>query len=258
MAKRILAKVKAFHDHSFNYLLLMMCVTLIVGCSAVAPQIINPTPNFSWEPPGKEAPQNITIALVRPYFGSDAKFMSYSKDPYLRTFLDSIQTDLQRTLLAKGFNVTGPFENFDTMTFPNKKDAVLALMPEFVLVIDEKYTDTYRNESGSYFKMKGNIVMNGFIKFTVVEPISEQKIWIKKINTPEQTEGIEVDLMYSNLQKGELNQMNANKDNRQAALVNMLNRIYPEAMGKFWNYLNTEEIEMMRKDSLDARARKGY
>src|SRR3972149_10441837 len=78
MAKRILAKVKAFHNHSFNYLLWMMCVTLIVGCSARVAQIINPTPNFSWEPPSKEAPQNLTIALVRPRFGSDAKFMSYS------------------------------------------------------------------------------------------------------------------------------------------------------------------------------------
>lgn len=38
----------------------------------------------------------------------------------------------------------------------------------------------------------------------------------------------------------------------------MLNDIYPETMQKFWSYLNTEEIEMMRKASVDARARKGY
>ena len=246
-----------FYRFSF-YLVLIASIGMLAGCATAPPQIAKPTPNFSWEPPSKENPQNLTIALVRPFFGSDARFMSYSKNPYLKTFLDSILTDLQRTLMAKGFNVTGPFESFDVMTFPNKKDAALALMPEFVLVIDEKYTDSFRNESGSYFRMKGSIIMNGFIKFTMIEPISEQKIWIKKINVPEQTGYLEVDLMYTDLQKGVLNPFNANKDNREATLVDMLNRIYPESMEKFWSYLNTEEIEMMRKASLDARARKGY
>lgn len=254
----IFMKTKGYSCRPFIVLTLIACVALLVGCVAVPPQIVQPSPNFSWEPPSKENSQNITIALVHPFFGSDAKFVSYKKNRYLNTFMDSVQTDLQRTLLAKGFTVTGPFENFEVMTFPNKKDAALALMPEFVLVLDEKYTDSYRNDDGSYFTMKGSITMNGFIKFTVVEPLSEQKIWIKKINIEEQIENIDVDLMYSDLQSGRLNLINTNKDNRDAALVNMLNRVYVEAMQKFWSYLNTEEMEMMRKASVDARARKGY
>lgn len=196
--------MRAFHWYGFfRFLFIMVSVGLLAGCmGAVEPQIIKPAPQFSWEPPTKENPQNLTIALVHPFFGSDAKFMSYSKNPYLKAFLDSVQTDLQRTLITKGFNVTGPFESFDVMTFPNKKDAALALMPEFVLVIDEKYTDSYRNADGSYFRMKGTIAMNGFIKFTMIEPISEQKIWVKKINVPEQNGNLEVNLMYTNLQMG--------------------------------------------------------
>lgn len=250
--------MRAFYrDGFFSLLFIMVTVGLLTGCGGyLEPQIIKPTPQFSWEPPGKENPQNLTIALVHPFFGSDAKFMSYSKNPYLKTFLDSVQTDLQRTLIAKGFNVTGPFESFDVMTFPNKKDAILALVPEFVLVLDEKGTD--RHGSDSYFSIKGSIVMNGFIKFTMIEPISEQKIWVKKINVPEQNGNLEVNLMYNDLKTGELNRFNANKDNREATLVDMLNHVYPETMQKFWSYLNAEEIEMMRKASLDARARKGY
>ena len=141
------------------------------------------------------------------------------------------------------------------MTFPNKKDAALALVPELVLIVDENYTKSYSNDSGTYIQKEGSIKLNGFIKFTMVEPISEQKIWLKKIDLPEQEELISVDLMYSS---GNLNPMNANKDNRDAALVNMLNNIYPEAMKKFWAYLNEEEIGMMMNASKDARARKGY
>lgn len=249
---------------AYSFFSLSICLFLIVsfqlfsGCAAGPAQIMTPTPNFSWEPPSKDPSQNLNLALVNPAFGKDSRFVSFKKNTYLKTFLDSVQTDLQRTLLAKGFTVTGPYEGFETMTFPNKKDAALALVPEFVLELDEKYTNSYRNDDGSYFKMKGAITINGFVKFTMVEPISEQKIWIKKINLPEQTEAIDVDLMYSDLKTGRLNSLNSNKDNRDAALVNALNKVYPEVMQKLWSYLNAEEVEMMRKASVDARSRKGY
>jgi len=254
---RILSYVRRFAVYSF-FLFLVVSLQLFSGCAAGPPQIITPTPNFSWEPPSKDSSQDINLALVTPAFGKDSKFVSYNKNLYLKTFLDSAQTDLQRALLAKGFTVTGPYESFDVMTFPNKKDSPLALVPEFVLQIDEKYKDFYRNDDGSYIKMNGNIVVNGFIKFTMVEPISEQKIWIKKINIPEQTESIDVNLMISDLKTGRLNALNSNKDNRDAALVNALNKVYPEVMQKLWSYLNAEEIDMMKKASVDARARKGY
>lgn len=244
-----------------SYFTLVVCVGVLFGCTHI-PQITQPTPNFSWEPPGKDTPQNITIALVRPDFGGESKFepsrfsnYSKSRNPYLKTFLDSVQTDLQRTLIAKGFTVTGPYESFDVMTFPNKKDAALALVPEFVLVVDERYAKAHQNTEGTLTQLYGTINVNGFVKFTMVEPLSEQKIWIKKINLPEQTEPIDVDLLMTS---GKLNPFHANRDNRSAAFVNTLNNVYPEVMQKLWNYLNAEEIEMMRKASIDARARKGF
>jgi hypothetical protein len=170
-------------------------------------------------------------------------------------FLDSIQTDLQRTLLARGFAVTGPFETFDIMTFPEKKDAPLALVPEFVLTVDERYASEYHSESGDLTRFNGTMVVSGFARFTMIEPISEQKIWVKKVDIPSQSAPIDVDLLYTS---GQLNQFHTNKDNRVATFVGLLNTTYPEVMKKFWNYLNPEEIEMMRKASTDARARKAF
>lgn len=251
---RIISHTRTLVVSSF-FLFLFISLQFFSGCAAGPPQIIKPTPNFSWEPPSKDPSQNLNLALVNPAFGEDSKFVSYNRNSYLKTFLSSAQTDLQRTLLAKGFVVTGPYEDFETMTFPNKKDAALALLPEFVIEIHEKYTDSYRNDDGSYFRMKGTITMNGFVRFTMIEPISEQKIWIKKVNIAEQVENIDTDLLYTS---GRLNQFHTNKDNRDAALVNALNNVYPDVMKKLWSYLNAEEIEMMRKASIDARARKGY
>lgn len=239
----------------------VVVASVLWGCAgAQIPQIPEPSPAFHWEPPAKAQSQNVNIALVSPRFGGEARFRpsrysDYEKSQYLSMFLDSVQTDLQRTLLAKGFAVTGPFETFNVMTFPEKKDAPLALVPEFVVVVDERYASEFQNESGNWTKLNGTMAVSGFARFTVIEPISEQKIWVKKIDIPSQSAPIEVDLMYTS---GRLNQFNTNKDNRGAVFVGLLNAAYPEVMQKFWNYLNPEEMEMMRKASMDARARKTF
>lgn len=110
---------------------------------------------------------------------------------------------------------------FDGMTFPEKKDAALALVPELVVIIDERYANEYRSESGNWTKLTGTMVVSGFARFTVIEPVSEQKIWVKKVDLPAQSADIAVDLMYTS---GQINQFNANKDNRVAAFVGLLIR----------------------------------
>jgi hypothetical protein len=49
-----------------------------------------------------------------------------------------------------------------------------------------------------------------------------------------------------------------NKDNRDAALVDALNGIYPTIMQQFTNYLNTDEVRMLKKSAKDARALKRF
>ncbi len=238
-----------------NRIVLTLLIAILVGCAA--PQnIVQPTPHFGWESPVKSRSNNVNLALVSPNFSSHSNFGSYKGNRYLKTYLNSFQTDLQAALIAKGFSVTGPYDDFDMMTYPNKKVSNLALVPELILNIDENHTNTFSNDDGSYFKKEGKIHLNGFIRFTLLEPISEEKMWIKKINLPEQEEPISVDMLYTTPDR--LNSLHANKDNRDAALVDMLNRIYPEVMKKFWNYLNDEEIKMIVKASKGLRAKKRY
>jgi len=157
---------------NWRLLFLIVSLQLLIGCVAGTTNIVKPTPNFSWEPPNKESSQNLNLALIDPSFAKESRFVFYKKSPYLKTFLDSVHTDLQRTLLAKGFTVTGPYENFEVMTFPNKKDAPLALIPEFVLEIDDcerimvnlKQELIAKKEAGELFGKENSGRFEGIIK----------------------------------------------------------------------------------------------
>ncbi len=224
------------------------------GCT-IAPKIQRADPHFTWEPPGKNAPHGFTVALVHPSFLTESKFGWYKDSRYNKTFLDSLQTDLQRVLIAKGFTVSGPYSSFDDMTFPNKKDTPLALVTSVNIILDQSLAQDIAKEG--HIWQKGSVSGTGFIRFTMVEPMSEQKIWVKKVDIPGATRNIDVDLLGGSGAEG-LNPFWHNKDNREAALVEILNEVYGIAMEKFWSYLNADEMQLMRKDAMEARKRKVF
>ncbi len=78
--------------------------------------------------------------------------VGYKKSSYLKTYLSSFQTDLQTTLIAKGFSVTSPYDDFGMMTYPNKKNSDLALVSELVLNIDENYQKSYSNDTRTFIQ----------------------------------------------------------------------------------------------------------
>lgn len=237
--------------------LILGVVLFGAACTTVESEIAQPKPRFTWEPPAKEAAQGITIALIAPAFDKEAKLGSYRDNQYLKMFLKGLQTDLDRTLLAKGFTVTA-FQSLDEMTFPDKKAAPLALHPELLIVLDETYTtDTTRPIlGGKSIEKKGTMTVSAVVKFAMIEPMSAQKIWLKKVDVNPETVTIDVDLLMD--AHGNLNRLRRNKDNREAAIVEALNKAYEPIMGKFWSYLNAEEIRMMKKAADEVRGKKVF
>lgn len=246
------------------YAIALLVILVSMGClTARPPRIAEPTPNFSWEPPSKEPSSGMSISLVNPALSSESKLGSYNQNKYFEMFMRSLQGDLERTLLAKGFTVKGPFRSLDDMTYPEKKAAPLTLFPEVVLVLNESYTlnvDVAEDHGllgrTRSVRRQGTVAASGLVKFTIVEPMSVQKIWLKKVDLPQATSTIDVDLFMD--ETGRLNQFHDNRDNSDAAVIDVLNRAYPEIMQKFWSYLNGEEIAAMRRSADEVRARKVY
>lgn len=240
--------------------LAVVVTTFVSGCVSVQPTEIRAVnPEFSWEPPGKEQSQNFSIALVNPNFSKESRFGAYSGKPYFKLFSQALSSDLNRTLLAKGFTVAGPYASLDEMTYPQKKAAPLVLYPEVVVLFNETYS-VNRVEpisfGGKLVKRNGTVTATAYVKFVMVEPMSNQTIWLKRVEVPESSLPVEVELMMD--QNGRLNQFHRNVDNSDTVVVEVLNRLYPEVLRKFWSYLNSEEIASMRKAAEEVRSRKVY
>jgi len=230
---------------------------IMSGCTS---HITQPIPQFNWQPQVQDVSKKINLALIKPVYKAESGFLFYKNNKYLKLFLGSLQTDLQKGLLAKGITVTGAFGSFDEMTFPNKQATDLVLVPEVTLVLDGNFSENKEQPLGTdgskSIDIKGLITFSGFTTFTLIEPISEQKIWIKRVNLPEQSENILTDLLIGG--DGSLNPFHPNVDNRDAAFVNALNKIYPAIMQQFWNHLNADEITILKKAAKDARALKRF
>jgi hypothetical protein len=145
------------------------------------------------------------------------------------------------------------------MTYPEKKAATLVLYPEVVVIFDENYSiDEIKAESMGFrtVRRNGTVTATAYVKLAMVEPMTKQTIWQKRIEIPAITESINVNLFMD--QNGKLNPFNANVDNSDAVAGEILNNLYPQVMQKFWSYLNSEEIASMRKSAEELRSRKVY
>lgn len=180
---------------------------------------------------------------MRPSFDTGSTFTNKAGRQYFDLFIDALQADLDKTLIAKGFTVSGPYASLDDMAYPEKKTASLALSPQVTFVFAESYEENSAEKlpfGGHQIKQCGTLAASAVVKFAIVEPLSAQKIWLKTVEIPQETAAIDVDLM-TNAQ-GNLNKFNKDRDNRKAVVVDVLNRAYPIVLGKFWTYLNGEEI----------------
>lgn len=200
----------------------------------------------------------VSLAIVDAQMSRE-QLGSYADAAYVWSFAHSLDTDVQRLLVAKGLRVTGPFDSFDGMTFPEKKAADLAFVPRILLEIGETYTLDAEQPApfgGRSVKRQGHLSVRGFVELMLIEPLSEQKMWVKKVELAPASDTVDVDLLMD--ANGTLNPFHNNTDNRDTALILLLNESYPRILDALWRYLDGEEIAYLAKEAKDARQRKTY
>ncbi len=136
--------------------------------------------HFSWQPPRSAGPGalRVTIAVVSPAFAQQNEF-ALNHASVANGFTRSLASDLDSLLIAKGMTVTGPYESLDMMTYPDKKNADLSLTPDVVLNATVKESGWVFD--GQYFTKPVQVFMDGSVSLVLREPLSGEKIWIRKI-----------------------------------------------------------------------------
>jgi hypothetical protein len=197
--------------------------------------------------------------------------------------LSSIGASFNEVLLAKGFNTKGPFVSLNDMTFPEKKGSDLLLYPEFDFQIQIRI-DNARNLAaggqqgggGGGGKKSGlaglvslvnsgggadptenqtcDAVLNvsGNLLFVAQEPLSGERMWIKRLDV---TKGSETFRDQHGLMCSDVHHLNQEMKNAWAKAHEI---VYQSTIKSFDNYVNGEEFQMLKRQSLELRARKTY
>lgn len=252
---------------------LTLASLLAVGCATAPPPVQVYTPRFGFAyPAANEAPAgDITIAIIRPVDVNEANIQA-KKDRDARiasfrasgwgvdgltskyekldeAFRSSMVAQLQELFNAKGFKQRGPFDDLNGMTFPDKKGSDLTLTTQvgIGIALPQKMRQTKPNLVGSDVHVivtSGPCSASGFVSFVILEPLSGEKLWVKKVDVPP---------VQANCSgEAEDDQFLAN------GYAYVLEQVYPVVMKTAWDYLSSEELAVLKKQAQELRTKKVY
>lgn len=266
---------------------LLSLVAALWACSSPAPYVDTyvppPLPRSHWNgnyaynfpTPSKSAQTyDVNIAVVdasyRNESGEDTVFAQKLYAKIGKGLSASMGADADKLLIAKGLTTTGPYETVEDITYDEKKQSALTLVPHIYITIDVKLDNAWQYirdgqtvmEDGNtvYFRAQRGFTMNtsGIVTFVMQEPLSTEKMWIKKLELdPIEVHGIEV--YAANGDYGSFTPSNIILyDGKVDALADTLRSMYPIIMTKFNNFLDPIEMMDLKKKSQEIRARKVY
>lgn len=195
-----------------------------------------------------------------------------------KSFAGSMGEDIQAQLVAKGMTTRGPF-SLAEVTYPDKKGSDLTISTGVIFDIqytEAKFKEQTTFEGGVYGNVYTATMTVGMkVYFYMLEPMSEEKMWIKKLDlgvqdypvewamgreqyvsgtrrVPDGCGGYYTATDYAWRDKGSL------YDERAKIFSDILKGAYPQIMKAAWNYLNTDEMLNLKIKSQEIRERKRY
>ena len=222
--------------------------------------------NYRFDPPVAKpaASVRINVVVVNPFVQEpESAFVGKEYGRVGRGFSRSMGVDLDKIIVAKGMTAVGPYTTLDDVTFPDKKGADLTLAPRVFITEQVKYgTETRESYGGvGHFTRPVVIKVSGWVSYEMREPLSGQKMWIKRLDLEErEVQDVEVyeavadrKDQYGNVtawRKGDLKY-----NGRVEAVADAMRDYYPQIMQRAWTYLNTEEMVELKEKTREIRER---
>lgn len=210
----------------------LLILATSIGCAAKKPFVAE---SFVFTPPSSVAAtkSGLSIAILRPLKAGNyflpATPISSESDVTMARMLEAVETDTERSLIAKGFTTTGKYISADEMTFSQKENSHLLLKQKITVDIAV---------NGSQATMSGNVVLE------LLESRSRSKLWIKHLELVPVTNNVE--MIYAKRQT--LQGQDLVKVVSPNSITELLNAFYKPTMQKIWNQLDVAEIENLQSD----------
>ncbi len=290
------------------FLLFPAVAPLLTGCATTgtsAPQALEPLPDYSKDlyafpkfelPTSKRAGSvGLSVLSITPEYkdtrnqesssgekvtvtGAASGSMTRDMLKVFKSFAGSAGEDIEALLLAKGILAKGPFV-LDEVTFPDKKGADLTVLMQFIFDIqysEEKFLRDGKFEGGKYGKVyAGNMSIGMKVFYYLLEPLSEEKMWVKKLDLGTQDFAYERAMEQEQFQSGSqfisdgcggghsyptYAWRDTNKvlfDSRNKMFSDQLKGAYPQLMKTAWKYFDTEEMANLKEKAKEIRDKWG-
>jgi hypothetical protein len=255
--------------------LIVILVLLFIGCVPPQPQ----TPkqvyntNFTYEPPSTaQSKCNMTIAIIKPQTsGTMFSDVLISSGPDMRRALEygndmlkAAKGDMEKILIAKGFNTLGPFESIDEMTYSEKERASLLYVPIFDANMDFMGGNVAQGTPGTV-SQQASINMRGSVSLAFLEPMTREKVWMKRFDLEPYTESYvasaqtsPADPLSAAVNQALFGGAQQNQKTQLEAATLVLNNFYQKAMSKMWDHLDQREIQQLKTETEKLKKLKRY
>jgi hypothetical protein len=270
---------------------------LAAGCEPLpqGPPPGTPVPTSPWAegfafkyatPPSAGTQFPVTIAVVNPFYKEEeSAFLAPLYTKVGKGLSASMGSDFEKLLVAKGMTATGPFPALDEITYSEKKGAALVFAPRVFITTKVEYGQAVsmvrdgqtRLPDGRVLAVRAEkpfaMTVTGWISFIMQEPLSGEKMWIKKLDLdPVVVKGVEAydtveetrtdtdffggttTVPTGNYQQGK----EVLYDGKPDALASALSQIYPVIMDKFWRLVEPEEMVVLKDKGEEIRKLKVY
>ena len=277
------------------FLLFPASMAILTGCIPPPPAPLAQIPDYNsglysfpkFDLPAAKKPGSVgltVLSIVPEYKDTRGKesgstgSMTTEMAKVFRSFAGSAGEDIEALLVAKGLTAKGPFV-LDEVTFPDKKGADLTVLME--IIFDLNYTDakfqrdeTFEgNQQGKVYT--GTMSVGMKVYYYLLEPLSEEKMWIKKLDLGSQDYAYEFAKGQESYVSGQqyvsdgcggghnyptYAWRDTNKmiyDSRAKLFSDQLKIAYPKLMKTAWTYFDAEEMLTLRDKAKEIRDRWG-
>lgn len=216
--------------------------------------------NFIYTPASQATPNSagVTIATI-----GIPTYITNSKEIWFNTlqfenFQKALKEDLPKLLTAKGFAVKGPYDSYEMIPYPDKKNIDMYLTPTAELSITSKGpSDDLPKGVVAMVKVKGKIMLE------LREVVTKELMWSKTIEFEEFKVPAHGRIVWA---AGIKEHMISDPTEKTVSVDNVtvmndvakgIEKQYPEIMASFFKLMDPEEMRMIKKDCQELKSKKG-
>jgi hypothetical protein len=239
--------VSSKEDVMWSRLAVVSLVFVLYACAA---PISTPSLNLLYTPTTRALGNNISIMLATPSYtgspqqGDDANKeigpddtipVIYVRD-YLMRLQNSMQTDLEKIFIAKGFILARPSDSLGDIPSSDKQKNDLDVITTFDFGPQvTNYQKVLHYPTGNVVVMnEGTLALTGTLTMTYAEPLTKRAVIVKKFDMTSLSADIPIEY-----------QDQTDAENKFTERINIY---YPRLMAKIEKSINAEEILMALKN----------